>query len=63
VAGVNIGDPQEIQKIYQRYLKAFKKGVFNYIKKTHIYSWVAEQGTRNIAKKVLLWRGRINQYW
>ena len=32
VAGVNINDPQETQKIYQRYLQAFKKGVFNYIK-------------------------------
>jgi len=32
VAGVNIADPQEKEKIYQRYLKAFKKGVYNYIK-------------------------------
>jgi len=32
VAGVNIEDPQEKQKIYERYLQAFKKGVFNYIK-------------------------------
>jgi len=32
VAGVNISDPQEKEKIYQRYLKAFKKGVYNYIK-------------------------------
>ena len=32
VAGVNIDDPQEKEKIYQRYLKAFKKGVYNYIK-------------------------------
>ena len=32
VAGVNINDPNETQKIYQRYLKAFKKGVYNYIK-------------------------------
>ncbi len=32
VAGVNIDDPQETQKIYQRYLQAFKKGVYNYIK-------------------------------
>jgi len=32
VAGVNVDDPQEKEKIYQRYLKAFKKGVFNYIK-------------------------------
>jgi hypothetical protein len=32
VAGVNIDDPQEKQKIYERYLKAFKKGVYNYIK-------------------------------
>jgi len=32
VAGVNINDPQEKQKIYQQYLQAFKKGVYNYIK-------------------------------
>ena len=32
VAGVNIDDPQEKEKIYQRYLRAFKKGVYNYIK-------------------------------
>ena len=32
IAGVNNDDPQEKEKIYQRYLKAFKKGVYNYIK-------------------------------
>src|SRR5262249_38748086 len=32
VAGVNNDDPQETQKIYERYLRAFKKGVYNYIK-------------------------------
>ena len=32
VAGVNVNDPQEKQRIYERYLRAFKKGVFNYIK-------------------------------
>jgi len=32
VAGVNIDDPKETQKIYERYLQAFKKGVYNYIK-------------------------------
>jgi len=32
VAGINIDDPQEKEKIYQQYLKAFKKGVYNYIK-------------------------------
>jgi len=32
VAGVNIDDPQEKERIYQQYLKAFKKGVYNYIK-------------------------------
>jgi hypothetical protein len=32
VAGVNIDDPREKQKIYDRYLRAFKKGVYNYIK-------------------------------
>jgi len=32
VAGVNIDNPKEKDLIYQRYLKAFKKGVYNYIK-------------------------------
>lgn len=32
VAGVNIDDPDEKQKIYEQYLQAFKKGVYNYIK-------------------------------
>ncbi|MBF0489670.1 MAG: hypothetical protein HQL15_03505, partial [Candidatus Omnitrophica bacterium] len=32
VAGVNIDDPQEKQRIYEQYLKAFKKGVYSYIK-------------------------------
>ncbi len=32
IAGVSIDDPQEKEKIYQRYLRAFKKGVYNYIK-------------------------------
>ena len=36
VAGVNIDDPQEKEKIYQRYLQAFKKGVFNYVKEDAI---------------------------
>ena len=30
--GVNIRDSKEIQEIYERYVKAFKQGVFNYIK-------------------------------
>jgi len=32
VAGISIKDPKEKQRIYQQYLKAFKKGVYNYIK-------------------------------
>ena len=32
VAGVNIDNPKEKERIYQQYLKAFKKGVYNYIK-------------------------------
>jgi len=32
VAGIDIDDPQEKERIYRQYLKAFKKGVFNYIK-------------------------------
>ncbi len=30
--GINTDDPEEKQKIYQQYLQAFKKGVYNYIK-------------------------------
>ncbi len=32
VVGVNVDDPKEMQRIYQRYLQAFKKGVYNFIK-------------------------------
>ncbi len=32
VAGINIKDPQEKERIYERYLQAFKKGAYNYIK-------------------------------
>ena len=32
VAGVNLNDPAIKEKIYQRYLKAYEKGAFNYIK-------------------------------
>jgi len=32
VKGVNLNDPSVKEKIYQQYLKAYKKGVFNYIK-------------------------------
>ncbi len=32
VAGVNIDDPKESEKIWGRYVEAFKKGAFNYIK-------------------------------
>ena len=32
IVGVSIDDPKEKDKIYQQYLKAFKKGVYNYIK-------------------------------
>ncbi len=31
-AGVDITDPQEKEKIYQQYLEAFKKGVYNYVR-------------------------------
>ena len=36
-AGVNTDDPQEKQKIYERYLQAFKKGVYNYIKEETLF--------------------------
>jgi methylase of polypeptide subunit release factors/tRNA A-37 threonylcarbamoyl transferase component Bud32 len=32
IAGVNIQDPKEKERIYEQYLQAFKKGVYNYIK-------------------------------
>ena len=32
VSGVNVNDPKEKDKIYLQYLRAFKKGVYNYIK-------------------------------
>jgi hypothetical protein len=32
VRGVNLDDPKEKEIIYQQYLQAFKKGVYNYIK-------------------------------
>ncbi len=32
INGVNINDPLEKERIYARYLEAFKKGAFNYIK-------------------------------
>ncbi len=35
VAGVDIRDPQEASKIYNRYLEAFKTGVYSYIKEEH----------------------------
>ncbi|MBI4310052.1 MAG: hypothetical protein HY591_06965, partial [Candidatus Omnitrophica bacterium] len=35
ISGVNINDPQEKQKIYEQYLQAFKKGVYNYIKEDY----------------------------
>ncbi len=35
VAGVNINDPQEAVKIWGRYVEAFKKGVYNYIREEY----------------------------
>ncbi|MBF0572104.1 MAG: hypothetical protein HQL12_09600, partial [Candidatus Omnitrophica bacterium] len=32
VAGININDPNEKERIYQQYLRAFKKGVYSFIK-------------------------------
>jgi len=32
VTGISIDNPEEKQKIYQQYLQAFKKGVYNFIK-------------------------------
>ena len=32
VAGIDLSDPQSKQRIYEQYLAAYKKGVFNYIK-------------------------------
>lgn len=35
VAGVDIDDKEETQKIYQRYVEAFQKGVYNYIREDY----------------------------
>ena len=35
VSGIDIKDKQEKEKIYQQYLKVFKKGVFNYVKEEY----------------------------
>ncbi|MBZ0165934.1 MAG: hypothetical protein K8I00_03935 [Candidatus Omnitrophica bacterium] len=35
IAGVDVDDPQVKEKIYQQYLKAFKLGVYNYIKEEY----------------------------
>jgi len=52
VAGVNIDDPQEKQKIYERYLQAFKKGAYNYIKEEKIlYSLDSNGGDQTIVRK------------
>ncbi|MBF0123179.1 MAG: glycogen/starch synthase [Candidatus Omnitrophica bacterium] len=32
VAGIDVSDPESKQRIYEQYLAAYKKGVFNYIK-------------------------------
>ena len=34
VAGVNLNDPAVKEQIYQRYIQAYKKGAFNYIKES-----------------------------
>lgn len=43
VSGVDIDDKAESQKIYDRYVEAFKKGVYNYIKED--YDAVSEEVT------------------
>ena len=35
IAGVNIDDPQEAEKIWGRYVAAFKKGAYNYIREEY----------------------------
>ncbi|MEW5894402.1 MAG: hypothetical protein AB1650_01400 [Candidatus Omnitrophota bacterium] len=35
IAGIDINDPQMKEKIYDRYMQAYKKGVFNYIKEDY----------------------------
>ncbi len=45
VAGVNIDDPKEKERIYEKYLRAFKKGVFNYIKEE------SDPGTQEITPR------------
>ena len=36
IAGINLKDPAVKEKIYARYLQAYKKGVFNYIKEDSV---------------------------
>jgi len=36
IAGQKLSDPQAMEKIYKQYLRAYKKGVFNYIKEDAI---------------------------
>ena len=43
VAGIDLSDPQSKQLIYEQYLAAYKKGVFNYIKEEPVTSDVRRQ--------------------
>ena len=60
IAGINLNDPAVKEQIYQRYLKAYKKGVFNYIKEENVnsnsISTRGPQGEQTISKKATLSR-------
>ncbi len=43
INGVNVDDPTIKEKIYDQYLKAYKKGVFNYIKEDPIVSFLNQK--------------------
>ena len=49
-------DPQEKQKIYERYLQAFKKGVYNYIKEEK--DPLTQQA---VPRKFKVYRGRTSK--
>ncbi len=45
IAGVNLNDPTIKEQIYDRYLKAYKKGAFNYIKEEPVGSVIARSAS------------------
>ena len=54
VAGVNIDDPKEKERIYRQYLQSFKKGVYNYIREE-----LDKSLRRDHPTEVFLWWGKL----